>query len=158
PGRGRAAGLSRHPRGLRRLPAAAADSGRCVLDRAVSGRVPAWSTPFSPEALRVVRSDLPARISREWAWAGSDGHGVKVAVIDSGIDASHPAVGAVQGYATVLEEDQVRIDTRPHEDAYGHGTACAGIIRSLAPACELYSVKVLGAGLTGRGAVFAAGL
>jgi len=35
-------------------------------------------------------------------------------------------------------------------DAYGHGTACAGIIRSLAPQAELYSVKVLSADTTGR--------
>nr|MDQ2731664.1 S8 family serine peptidase [Armatimonadota bacterium] len=45
-----------------------------------------------------------------------------------------------------------------HEDRVGHGTGCAGIIRSLAPKCELYSVRVLGYGLIGRGTVFAAGL
>ncbi|HZB07825.1 MAG TPA: S8 family serine peptidase [Rubrobacter sp.] len=43
-------------------------------------------------------------------------------------------------------------------DSYGHGTACAGIIRSIASGCELYSVKVLGSRLTGRGTTFAAGL
>ena len=49
-------------------------------------------------------------------------------------------------------------DTEPHGDSYGHGTACAGIIRSIASGCELYSVKVLGSRLTGRGTTFAAGL
>jgi subtilisin family serine protease len=82
-----------------------------------------------------------------------------VAVIDSGIDADHPAVGGVNGYVAISEGPSGMVyDTAPHQDAYGHGTACAGIIRALAPACELYSVKVLGAGLTGRGMVFAAGL
>ena len=46
----------------------------------------------------------------------------------------------------------------PHEDLYGHGTACAGIIRTLAPDCEIHSVRVLGSKLTGKGFVFAAGL
>jgi subtilisin len=49
-------------------------------------------------------------------------------------------------------------DTSPHDDAVGHGTACAAIIRQLAPDCELFSIKVLGPRLGGRGAVFTAGI
>ncbi|MBA2641535.1 MAG: S8 family serine peptidase [Actinobacteria bacterium] len=104
---------------------------------------------------------LPVEIiTPEWAWGGSSGAGVKVAVIDSGIDADHPQIGGrISGYIGVAERDGVIVfDTDPHDDAYGHGTACAGIIRSLAPDCELYSVRVLGPMLMGRGSVFAAGL
>jgi subtilisin family serine protease len=98
-------------------------------------------------------------ITPDWAWGGSDGRGVKVAVIDSGVDASHPAVGRVDGYLAVeARGGEIVTSDEPHEDAFGHGTACAGIIRSLAPACELYSVRVLGANLAGRGPVFAHGL
>ena len=80
-------------------------------------------------------------------------------MIDSGIDADHPAVGGRVEYAAIVEDGgELRVDTQPHGDDFGHGTACAGIIRALAPDCELTSVKVLGADLTGRGAVFAAGL
>ena len=43
-------------------------------------------------------------------------------------------------------------------DLCGHGTACAGIVRSLAPDCEIISVRVLGAGFTGSGGVLLAGL
>jgi subtilisin len=43
-------------------------------------------------------------------------------------------------------------------DMCGHGTACAGIIRALAPECEIHSVRVLGAGFTGSGPVLLAGL
>jgi subtilisin family serine protease len=43
-------------------------------------------------------------------------------------------------------------------DLCGHGTACAGVIRSLAPEAELYSVRVLGAGFKGSGKVLLAGL
>lgn len=45
-----------------------------------------------------------------------------------------------------------------HEDLFGHGTACAAIIRKAAPACEIMSVRVLGERLSGKGEVFATGL
>jgi subtilisin family serine protease len=124
---------------------------------------PAWSEQFSPGSLRPAGGlPLPQPITREWAWGGATGRGVKVAVIDSGIDGSHPRVGGVQG-GVALEydpdaSDGTRIDDGPHDDLFGHGTACAGIIRAIAPDCELYSVRVLGRRLTGKGLVFAAGL
>lgn len=121
---------------------------------------PAWSWKFSGQA--IPRLDPTAGLddlTQEWAWGGSTGAGVRVAVIDSGIDATHPGVGPVQGYVAVGEsEEGPTFDPAPHDDAYGHGTACAGIIRALAPDCELYSVKVLGPALSGSGRVFAAGL
>ena len=43
-------------------------------------------------------------------------------------------------------------------DVCGHGTACAGIIRELAPECELASVRVLGEGFVGSGPVLVEGL
>ncbi len=123
----------------------------------------AWSSQFDSDVLSPLQAILPLdNIKADWAWGGSTGKGVKVAVIDSGIDANHPAVGGVQGYVEITEDPETDgkliYNTAPHEDSYGHGTACAGIIRALAPDCELYSVKVLGAGLSGRGVIFAAGL
>ena len=128
---------------------------------AMSDRRPAYSAAFARDALRPLDPVLPlAGLTREWAWGGSTGRGVKVAVIDSGIDADHPAVGGrIAGYVAIGEGPDGRVyDEAPHADLYGHGTACAGIIRSLAPDCELYSVKVLGARLKGRGTTFAAGI
>lgn len=129
---------------------------------AASGPRPAWSDAFAADSLTRIRTYPPLdphTISREWAWGGSTGKGVKVAVIDSGIDTDHPGVGDVNGYVAVREEKgKVVYDLTPHTDDYGHGTACAGIIRSLASECEIYSIKVLGANLTGRGVVFGAGL
>ena len=56
---------------------------------------PAWSEAFDPAVLGPAPAlDLPSRITPEWAWGGSTGAGVKVAVVDSGIDPSHPAVGS----------------------------------------------------------------
>jgi subtilisin family serine protease len=121
---------------------------------------PAWSSAFEADALSTVqRIRPPEQISREWAWGGSTGAGVRVAVIDSGVEADHPAVGGRVSYAAMVDEGgEIGVDTSPHADDFGHGTACAGIIRSFAPECELTSVKVLGSGLRGTGAVFAAGL
>ena len=100
-------------------------------------------------------------LTPEWAWGDSTGAGVKVAVIDSGIDNDHPAIaGHVRGYLSLREDrsGQLQVSTEPHGDAFGHGTACADIIRRLARECDLYSIKVLGPMLTGKGPVFAAGL
>ena len=43
-------------------------------------------------------------------------------------------------------------------DRCGHGNACAGIIRAIAPDCESHSVRVLGAGFSGSGALLLEGL
>src|SRR5262245_54151283 len=125
----------------------------------MSRTLPAYSSAFTPEALKTLRPALPADITPEWAWGGSAGRGVKVAVIDSGVDADHPAVGRSDGYVQISEAGEEMVyEPGPHPDSYGHGTACSGIIRAAAPDCEIYSVKVLGAGLRGRGMVFAGGL
>ena len=124
--------------------------------------LPAYSAAFAPSALRSLSPLLPVEsITPDWAWGGSTGKGVKVAIIDSGVDASHEALGRpIQGYVAVkqTQEGQLAYDTSEHEDAFGHGTACAGIVRSLAPDCDIYSVKVLGRMLRGRGEVFVGGL
>lgn len=119
---------------------------------------PAWAEAFDPARLAAVRGLTP--VTADWAFADADGAGVSVAVVDSGIEAGHPRVGAVAGFAafTVGADGTVAVDLAPHDDPVGHGTACAGIIRTVAPACDLLSVRVLGDRLTGRGAAFAAGL
>ncbi|MCZ6671945.1 MAG: S8 family serine peptidase [Verrucomicrobia bacterium] len=108
-------------------------------------------------------SDSPLLEAISWtdAFEGSTGRGVKVCVIDSGIDNQHPAIaGAVRGWAEpILDgEGNVTISLEPHEDLFGHGTACSGIIREIAPDVELYSVRVLGRRLSGKAATFSAGL
>jgi subtilisin family serine protease len=121
---------------------------------------PAYSAVFAPGHVPAIEPTPPLdMVTAEWAWGGSTGKGIKVAVIDSGVDADHPAIGGVQGYMEIRQgAEGLTYDPTPHRDVFGHGNACAGIIRSLAPDCEIYSVKVLGAGLSGRGVVFAAGL
>jgi subtilisin family serine protease len=122
--------------------------------------LPAWSLPA--DAVDRVRMDIrwPDRVTREWAFDGATGKGVRVCILDSGIEVGHPLVGEVQGlYAISLgEEGETIVSEDEQGDTCGHGTACAGIVRALAPECELYSVRVLGGGYTGSGKVLVAGL
>jgi len=104
--------------------------------------------------------DLWATIQPETIWNGRTGRGVRVAVVDSGIDTEHPDLkGKVKESVEAVAEDG-RIDFRPSTsgDQAGHGTACAGIIASVAPDVELYSVKVLGPKASGSGDMFLVGL
>lgn len=122
--------------------------------------LPAWSLPTA--ALDSVRMPptWPDRVDRDWAWGGSTGKGAVVAVVDSGIERDHALVGEVEEAVVVTgakgEEPSIHEDERG--DGCGHGTACAGIIRSLAPECRLVSVRVLGSGWTGSGRLLVAGL
>lgn len=118
-----------------------------------------WGLRGRPPADIPVGAAGAAWTSPDWAWGDSTGAGIRVCVVDSGIDGDHPLVGPVNGaYAVVAGANGPRIEEVEAQDACGHGTACAGIIRSVAPACELYSVRVLGAGFTGTGDFLIAGL
>jgi subtilisin family serine protease len=122
--------------------------------------LPAWSLPAGASDKIAIGVDWPERVTREWAWGGSTGAGVRVCILDSGVDEAHPLVGEVQQsvVASVGPDGDVIIGEDTEGDLCGHGTACAGIVRSLAPECELISVRVLGAGFTGSGGVLLAGL
>ena len=122
--------------------------------------LPAWSLPLDAVERIRVEAQWPGSIDREWAFGGSTGKGVRVAILDSGIEVGHPVVGEVQAaYAVSVDaEGNAEITEDDQGDRCGHGTACAGIVRSLAPDCELVSVRVLGEGYTGSGRVMLAGL
>lgn len=87
------------------------------------------------------------RVNAAAAWDYTTGKGVKVAVIDTGIDFSHPdlAPNYKGGYNAVTP------DAAPMDDQ-GHGTHVAGTIAAVkdgkgvagvAPGADLYGVKVL---------------
>jgi subtilisin len=121
--------------------------------------LPAWSLPADASESIRMRGGWPERVTREWAWGGATGRGVRVCVLDSGIELDHPLVGTVQRSVAVRKEgDEIVVEDDLSGDLCGHGTACAGIIRALAPDCELTSVRVLGAGYTGSASVMLAGL
>jgi subtilisin len=104
--------------------------------------------------------DLWRSIREDTKWERGTGRGVRVAVVDSGIDTEHPDLkGKVrESVEAVVEEGKVNFHPSTSGDQAGHGTACAGIITSIAPEVELYSVKVLGPNASGSGEMFLGGL
>jgi subtilisin family serine protease len=122
--------------------------------------LPAWSLPADAVERIAIPVEWPERVTREWAWGGSDGSGARVCILDSGVERGHPLVGEIDEAVaiTVGEEGDVEVIADDEGDLCGHGTACAGIVRSLAPGCSISSVRVLGAGYTGSGPVLLAGL
>lgn len=103
------------------------------------------------------RLAIPTPITRGWVWGGSTGRGVRVCVIDSGVDPGHPMVGGHVQLRTMQPSETLGEGpaAAPDDvgDVAGHGTACAGIIRSLAPDCELTSMRILGQSLRADGTV-----
>lgn len=86
-----------------------------------------------------------ARVNAPAAWSATQGAGVKVAVIDTGIAPDHPDLAVAGGYNALDKQ-------APWHDDHSHGTHVAGTIAGLldgkgvagvAPKAELYAVKVL---------------
>lgn len=85
------------------------------------------------------------------------GQGIKVAVLDTGIDIAHPAFA---GHLDVASGwDYVGSDATPQEEnwstrgfsaSYGHGTAVAGIILQMAPNATIVPFRVLNPNGSGR--------
>ena len=94
------------------------------------------------------------------SWLDASGHGVRIAIIDSGVDSTHPDLRGKISEAVEARADGKRIlfDTGTGGDSAGHGTACAAIIAKIAPDADISSIKVLGAGGHGDGHAFLAGL
>ncbi|MCG5212951.1 S8 family serine peptidase [Streptosporangium sp. KLBMP 9127] len=122
--------------------------------------MPAWSLATSRQAQEEFPVSRQEEVTREWAMAGADGSGVRVCVVDSGVDGGHPRVGGLERSVVVARDDDgepTLIDCDPVDPA-GHGTACAGVIRSIAPGVALSSVRVLTDGKSGTGKALLAGL
>lgn len=121
-----------------------------------------------PEPSSAVESELSSDDEYDNAWGvkhigckevhdqGITGKGIKIAVIDTGIDYTHQELSANYkgGYDFVVLNEEDPGDDDPYDDSYNsHGTHVAGIIAASAdevgvvggaPEASLYAVKVLG--------------
>ena len=70
--------------------------------------------------------------------ASGTGKGVRVAVIDSGVHATHPHIGGVAGGVTIGDNG----NEPGYTDLVGHGTAVMAAIKEKAPDAEYFAVRV----------------
>jgi len=140
PGRGRAGD-----------PAAAtlapeSGSGRASLSPDSSG-VRSSPAPDSFGSLVFVPSMRPVPLFPGGVPIDREARGVRVAIVDSGVEASHPWLERASIKHVKIEQRGESFGVVPGEpiDRSGHGTACAGIIHRMAPGAELTSVCALNA-------------
>ena len=98
---------------------------------------------WAPEAMHLAQAQLITQ-----------GAGIRVAVLDTGVDLSHPALAG----KLLPGRDFVDGDNDPSEEGdrsnagFGHGTHVAGLVALVAPAAKIVPVRVLDA--EGRGDVW----
>ena len=94
------------------------------------------------------------------SFADLTGRGVRVAIIDSGLDPSRVdfARNVVGGVSIQAGDDGTLRRSGDYGDEAGHGTACAGILLGLAPAVELSIVRIFDALLSARASALEAAL
>jgi len=89
------------------------------------------------------------QLTIDWLRENFTRKGVTAAVIDSGVDASHPDLAGVVVRGCVVRRDKqgsIQWEEVPGEecfDSYGHGTSVAGAVLQVAPDVRVVSVKVL---------------
>jgi subtilisin family serine protease len=107
--------------------------------------VPNWITPDNAKA----------------AILDGTGKGIKVAVLDTGIEAVHPGLARMKlldDVAIVSEGNTLNVTAGEGQDIYGHGTAIAGVIHTIAPEAEIGSFRVLGHQLGSRTPILCEGV
>ncbi|MBI4676524.1 MAG: S8 family peptidase [Elusimicrobia bacterium] len=134
------------------LPSSVAEVPWPAMDDFLKGGMKPFRSPKAADPAPSAGQDTPwgiARVNAPAAWAVTKGKGVKVAVVDTGIDFDHPDLKAniAGGWSAVDTENP-----QNYKDDNGHGTHVAGTIAALddaagvvgvAPETTLYAVKVL---------------
>jgi thermitase len=101
------------------------------------------SIPSLPSENRAKWRDI--KLSQAQALSKNFGAGIKVAVLDTGIDLNHPMFAGRLAPSSEWK-DFIDNDATPQEVAgtsYGHGTAVAGIILQAAPRVTILPIRVL---------------
>ena len=137
----------------------------------VAAPLAAHADPASPDPLRSKQWGLD-RIQAEAAWPMSTGAGVVIAILDTGVDLTHPdlssnLLGPGADFVTA-NCDPAGKKCSPAQDRNGHGTHVAGIaaastnngigISGVAPAAGILPVRVLDSNGRGQTQRIAAGI
>ena len=88
----------------------------------------------------------PTTMRLQQAFTVTRGAGVTVAVLDTGVDATHPALAdhLIDGYDFVDNDtDPSEVGTAGVDSAYGHGTFVSGLVALAAPEARIMPVRVL---------------
>jgi subtilisin family serine protease len=102
----------------------------------VGDGVEGYAAQWAPAALRLPEAHSVSR-----------GANVTVAILDTGVDLSHPALAAqlVPGYDFVdLDDDPSEVGAYGADIAYGHGTHVAGLVALAAPDAKIMPLRTLG--------------
>jgi Subtilase family len=113
------------------------------------GTPQAYMAQWAPQAMRLAE-----------AQAVSTGAGVRVAVLDTGVDLSHPLLAGrlLPGFDFVdYDTDPSEVGT-PANLGYGHGTHVAGLVAMVAPGARIMPLRVLDADGVGNAWVVAEAL
>jgi len=77
---------------------------------------------------------------------GATGNGIRVAVIDSGVNSRHPhIIRAVEGGASIGDDGE--FDADDYADRIGHGTAVMAAVQEKVPDADFFAVRVFHAAL-----------
>ncbi|UCH51805.1 MAG: S8 family serine peptidase, partial [Chloroflexota bacterium] len=108
--------------------------------------------------VHVKLDDSVPLVGAPWWWSnmGNQGEGMEIAILDTGIDSTHPALDDLDDDPVTTDPkvivNQNFTDDTGYDDLYGHGTHCAGIAagtaagtvyEGMAPKAYLWNVKVL---------------
>lgn len=123
----------------------------------------------SPEARRIVAWTIgtPAAYTAQWAPRAlrlpeahrlSRGAGIRVAVLDTGVDRQHPALAGrlLPGFDFVdFDHDPTEVGSPVTNISFGHGTHVAGLVAMVAPGAKIMPLRVLDANGAGNAWVLA---
>ena len=128
------------------------------VDRLVQ-LVPATDDPLYADQWHLQNTGQGGRfpgvdLNAEAAWDYTIGEGIVVAIVDSGVDSTHPDLMVVDGYDYV--DGDTDANPEQDEDSYAHGTACAGVTAAIgdnglggagvAWGAEIMPIRLLGDG------------
>src|SRR5205085_8027847 len=98
------------------------------------GSAQAFAQQWAPTALRIAE-----------AQRFSTGAGIRIAVLDTGVDATHPLLAGhlLPGYDFVDDDADPSEEGTVGDAGFGHGTHVAGLIAMVAPSVQIMPLRVL---------------